>query len=73
LAPANLVALAAAAFLECDVLAFKLKAIKLHDDVDEDSQAMTWDSVVRTLKTKYQSLKGQGLWTPQAATKKKQP
>jgi hypothetical protein len=70
-APADLVVLAAATFLECDVLSFKLKAIKIHDDVDEDSRAMTWDSVVRTLKTKYQSLKGQGLWTPQATSKKK--
>jgi hypothetical protein len=70
-APSDLVVLAAATFLECDVLAFKLKAIKVHDDVDEDSRAMTWDAIVRSLKTKYQSLKGQGLWTPQATTKKK--
>jgi hypothetical protein len=33
---------------------------------------MTWDAAVCTLKTKkYQSLKGQGLWTPQASMKKK--
>jgi hypothetical protein len=32
---------------------------------------MSWDTVVRALKTKYQSLKGQGLWTPQATAKKK--
>jgi hypothetical protein len=31
---------------------------------------MNWDTVVPTLKTKYQSLKGQGLWTPQATYKK---
>jgi hypothetical protein len=31
---------------------------------------MTWDTVVWTLKTTHQSLKGQGLWTPQATTKK---
>jgi hypothetical protein len=70
-APADLVVLAASTFLECDVLSFKLKAIKVHDDVDEDARVMTWDAVVRTLKTKYQSLKGQGLWTPQSTTKKK--
>ena len=70
-APADLVVLAAATFLECDVLSFKLKAIQVHDAVDENFQAMTWDSVVRTLKTKYQSLKGQGLWTPQLTTKKR--
>jgi hypothetical protein len=60
-APTDLVVLAAATFLECDVLAFKLKAIKVHDEVDDNSRAMTWDAVIRTLKTKYQSLKGQGL------------
>jgi hypothetical protein len=70
-APANLVVLAAAIFLECDVLSFKLKAIQVHDTVDENFRAMTWDLVVQTLKTKYQSLKGQGLWTPQLTTKKK--
>jgi hypothetical protein len=70
-APTDLVVLAAATFLECDVLAFKLKAIKVHDEVDDNPRAMTWDAVVRTLKTKYQSLKGQGLWTPQATSKKK--
>jgi transcriptional regulator NrdR family protein len=70
-APADLVVLAAGTFLECDVLAFKLKAIKIHDEVDENANSMSWDSVVRSLKTKYQSLKGQGLWTPQATTKKK--
>lgn len=32
---------------------------------------MTWESVVQTLKTKYQSLKGQGIWIPQVTTKKK--
>jgi hypothetical protein len=56
--------------LECDVLSFKLKAIAVHDEVDDNSQAMNWDSAIRTLKTKHQSLKGQGLWTPQATTKK---
>jgi hypothetical protein len=71
LAPTNLVVLAAATFLECTVLAFKLKAIKVHDEVNDNSRAMTWDTVIRTLKTKYQSLKGQGLWTPQLTSKKK--
>jgi hypothetical protein len=70
-APADLVVLAAGTFLECDVLAFKLKAIKIHNDIDENANSMSWDSVVRTLKTKYQSLKGQGLWAPQATSKKK--
>ena len=71
-APSDLVVLAAGTFLECDVLPFKLKAIQVHDTVDDNFHAMTWDSVVRTLKTKYQSLKGQGLWTPQITNKKKE-
>jgi hypothetical protein len=69
--PANLVIFAAATFLECDVLAFKLKAIKIPNEVDKDAQSMSWDTVMRTLKTKYKILKGQGLWTPQATTKKR--
>jgi hypothetical protein len=70
-APTDLVVLAAATFLECDVLAFKLKAFQVHDEIDDNSRSMTWDAVIRTLKTKYQSLKGQGLWTPQATSKKR--
>jgi hypothetical protein len=69
--PADLVVLAAATFLECGILALKLKAIMVHDEVDENARAMSWDTVVCTLKTKYQSLKGQVLWTPQATNKKK--
>jgi hypothetical protein len=71
LAPTDLGVLAAATFLNCDVLSFKLKAIAIHDMVDDNPLSMNWDAVVRTLKTKYQSLKGQSLWTPQASTKKR--
>jgi hypothetical protein len=39
--------------------------------VNETPMSMNWNAVVRTLKTKYQSLKGQGLWTPQVTTKKR--
>jgi hypothetical protein len=35
--PGDLVVLAAATFLECDVLAFKLKAIKVHGEVDKNT------------------------------------
>lgn len=35
--PTNLVVLAAATFLDCNVLAFNLKAIKIHDKVDENA------------------------------------
>ena len=54
--PANLVVCAAATFLECYVLAFKLKDIKVHDEVDDNSGAMTWDAVVHNLKIKYKTL-----------------
>ena len=70
-APSDQVILTAAKFLECGVLAFNLKAIKVHYKVDNNSQAMTCYSVIHTLKTKYQILKWQGLWTPQVTTKKK--
>ena len=70
-APSDIVVLVAATFPEYEFLAFKLKAIKIHDKVDNKSQYMTWDAVVSTLNTTYQSLKGQGLWTPQATTKNK--
>jgi hypothetical protein len=71
MAPTGLVVLASSTFLDCNVLSFKLKAIAVHDAVDKNLQAMNWDAVIRTLKTKYQSLKGQGLWTPQLTTKKR--
>jgi hypothetical protein len=35
-APPDLVVLVAATFLECDVFPFKLKAIQIHDKVDQD-------------------------------------
>jgi hypothetical protein len=71
LAPMGFMVLATSTFLECDMLSFKLKAIAVHDVIDKNAQAMNWDAVVHTLKNKYQSLKGQGLWTPQFTTKKK--
>jgi hypothetical protein len=69
-APTDLVVLAAATFLECDVLPFKLKAMAIHDKVDEDPASMQWEDVIRFNKTKYRSLVGQNLWTPQAAKAK---
>jgi hypothetical protein len=70
-APADLVMLATATFLECDVLLpFKLKAMAIHDQVDEDAAALPWEDVVRLNKTKYRSLVGQNLWTPQDAKAK---
>jgi hypothetical protein len=69
-APTDFIMLAAATFLECDMLPFKLKAMAIHDQVDGDSAALPWEDVVRLNKTKYRSLVGQNLWTPQAAKAK---
>jgi hypothetical protein len=71
MAPTELVMLAASMFLECDVLSCKRKAIAIHDAIHENAQAMNWHAIVRTLKNKYQSVKGQELWTPQLTTKKR--
>jgi hypothetical protein len=60
----HLMVLAAATFLEC-------VGISVQNEGDKNAQVMSWDAVVRTLKTKSQSLKGPGLWTPQATIKEK--
>jgi hypothetical protein len=63
-APANPIILAAAMLLECDILAFKLEAISIHDEVNEDAQVMSWDTVVCTLKTKASKDRVSGLHKP---------
>ena len=70
--PEDLSAIAATTLLECDVLAFKLKALDLHGRVDENTTALTRTSIVISLQAKYRSLKGQQLWTPQVTDKIKQ-
>jgi hypothetical protein len=42
----------------------------IHDQVDGDSASLPWEDVVCLNKTKYRSLVGQNLWTPQAAKAK---
>ena len=63
--PDDLGILVATCFLECDVMAFKLKSIWIHDQADINPRvAMGWDKVVRLNKKKYLALAGQKLWTP---------
>jgi len=71
LGPPDLSSIVAVCFLQCDVLEFRLKAIALHDEVDNNADAHTCAAIVRTLKSKYRALKGQGLWTPADTQKKK--
>ncbi len=71
-APRDLTTIVAATFIDCDVLAFKLRALTLFDIVNTDPNAMTWEEIVRTLKTKYTSLLGQDLWEPQKSRAKKE-
>jgi hypothetical protein len=67
--PVDLTSIVASTFLECDVLSFKIKALSIHDLVDEKPTAMEWEEIVRVLKAKYTSLEGQDLWTPTSNTK----
>jgi hypothetical protein len=69
LAPTDLTSIVASCFIDCDVLAFKLKALSFFDLVDDDATAMTWEDIVRQLKQKYRSLLGQELWDPQKKMK----
>ena len=64
--------IAATTFLECDVLAFKLKALDLLGNIDDNTTALTWTSIVIYLQATYMSFKGQHLWTPQVTGKIKQ-
>jgi hypothetical protein len=66
--PLDLTSIVASTFLECDVLAFKMKALSIHDLVDNNPTAMGWEEIVRVLKAKYVSLEGRDLWTPTANT-----
>ena len=66
--------LAATCFLECDVLAFKLKSIWIHDQADRNPKvAMGWDEVVRLNKKKYLTLDAKKLWNPQNQKTKDNP
>jgi hypothetical protein len=51
-APMDLSVLVAMTFLKSEVLTFQLKALALHDKVDNNPLAITPDESVRTLKQK---------------------
>jgi hypothetical protein len=63
LVPNDLSLLVATAFLDSNILKFQLRALALHDKVDEYLSSQMADKIVRTLKQKWQSLHSQGLWT----------
>ena len=69
LAPTDLTSIVAGCFIDCDVLAFKLKALSFFDAVDDNAASMTWEEIVRQLKAKYRSLLGQDFWEPQKRLK----
>ncbi len=69
-APADLSVLVAKCFLNSDVKAFDLEALRLYNEVDDNANSHTWNELVSTLKSKYRKLVGNKLWTPKATTKK---
>jgi hypothetical protein len=64
-APSDLTSIVTGCFVECDVLAFKLKALHFLVIVNDDPKQMSWEEIVRKLKVKYLSLLGNGFWEPQ--------
>ena len=60
-APVDQYILVVTAFIYCEVLEVQLKAIGLHDLVDGKPKALSEDEIIRTLKTKLQSLNAQGM------------
>jgi hypothetical protein len=64
-APSDLTSIVAGCFVDCDMLAFKLKVLSSFNLVDDKPNAMTWEEIIRKLKAKYLSLLGNGLWEPQ--------
>ena len=56
-------------FIDCKVLVLNIKATGIHDLVDSIPKALYAYEIIWTLKTKFQSLKAQGLWST-AETKK---
>ena len=63
-APIDLSTLADTKFIDCNVLAFQIKATCLNDLVDINPNAMSEDEIIRNLKTKFWSLKAQVLCSP---------
>ena len=50
--------------MECKVLDFHMKDTWLHDVVYSNPKSLSVDEIIRKLKTKFRSLKSQGLWSP---------
>ena len=67
--PIDLYTLAATAFIQCEVLSFYMKTKGLHNLVYSKPKALSTDEIIRTLKTKLQPLKAQGLWSPAESKK----
>ena len=65
----DLSTLVATAFIDCEVLDFKIKATCLHDLVERKPKALSVDEVIQTFKNKYRYLKAQGLWCPSQGNK----
>ena len=68
-APIDLYTLVSTAFIDCEVLAFYMKATGLHDLVYSNHNALYADEIIRTLKTKFWSLMDQGMWSPSEGKK----
>ena len=60
-APIDLPTLIATDFIYYEVLAFQMKDTVLHDLDDSNPKFLYADDTIRTLKTKFRSIKAQGL------------
>ena len=65
----DLSTLVATAFIDCEVLSFQMKDTVLDDLFDINTKALSAYEIIRTLKTKFQYLKAQGLWSPSEGKK----
>ena len=68
-APIDLSTLVATTFVDCEVLVFQLKDTGFHYLVNSNSKSLSVDEIIWILKTKFQSLKYQGLWSPAESKK----
>ena len=60
-APIDLSILVVTAFVDCGVLAFRLKATGLYNLVKVNPKSLSTDEIIWTLKTKFWNLNAQGL------------
>ena len=68
--PEDLPSLVAKSFLACDVEAFCLTAICIHNKVDHKWDTANWQVIILDLKSKYHTCMTQGLWEPAKNQKK---